>query len=341
MSRENDNWFAIADIAPIIHNEAYLAYHREQLEAGKHGLLPNDMINPKPRTVLNPLLQRSPDSQLPGTRRQEPLMKMHGSPTYESIASEDVLTFSEIDHLPPPPPPMTEGAIRGVRSDPRIADQQAHSPRYGAVGPPPSGYRQTIEQSSWPCMWSYNSQTGGILPHHSSRFFKLFQTSYADRRSLLHHSALDYYQQGNIRQAHSFSGFNYPPREPSVLSEPTRFKPPQDGKWKPTPVGGRPGQAPVPQRKEPRRRRRYVSNPKHLSPDHRQPRSRQPNHLPADPQPYEIPRRTRSDLRSRYDKLIPRPQLEVPRPAGPAGNRSTSHDPVDYAEVQFAQAKGK
>ncbi len=371
LSEESDNWFAYEDIAPIIHNEAYLADHRDQLEVAKRGLIPNDMINPRPRTVLNPLLQQSPDSRPtsggdpPGARRLHPQVGMHGSPTYESIASGHNL-LSEIDQVPPPPPPplpqMSGGALEGLANNPQHPGERAYLPMFpnhDFAGLPVGGYRRTVEQSSLPCMWSYSGQTGGIPPHYSSRFFKPFQTSYADRRYLLHQSALDRYRYSNIKQAQSFAAFKpTPPREasPSAHSEPAVYP-----GYAPSHLPkGRLVQSGKPTRRSPNRERRAHPSNRQGSPkrqhhmanrgltavEHHHPSSRYPQRknvgLPTrpPPQPYEVPRRSRTDLKSRYDRLLPPQPGKLRRAPADVARRATNKEPVDYAEVQFTKPKG-
>ena len=62
---ENETWFEIADLAPVIHNEAYLAHNEDYLRASKSGLLENDMIEPHPRKVDNILYQSDDESDSP------------------------------------------------------------------------------------------------------------------------------------------------------------------------------------------------------------------------------------------------------------------------------------
>lgn len=58
---ERETWFEMADLAPVIENEAYLAHNEDLLEAGRSGLLHNDPIEPHPRQMDN-VLYHSDDS---------------------------------------------------------------------------------------------------------------------------------------------------------------------------------------------------------------------------------------------------------------------------------------
>ncbi len=59
---ENENWFEMSDLAPVIDNEAYLAANEDLLVAGKSGLLQHDPIDPRPLQRENVLYQ-SDDSE--------------------------------------------------------------------------------------------------------------------------------------------------------------------------------------------------------------------------------------------------------------------------------------
>ncbi len=59
---ENETWFEMPDLAPVIQNEAYLAHDDDLLEAGKSGLLQNDTIEPRPRKIEN-VLYETDDSE--------------------------------------------------------------------------------------------------------------------------------------------------------------------------------------------------------------------------------------------------------------------------------------
>lgn len=54
-AEEAQNWFEIADVAPVIRDESSLERDKEELAASKSGLLPNDGVEPHPRTMENAL----------------------------------------------------------------------------------------------------------------------------------------------------------------------------------------------------------------------------------------------------------------------------------------------
>ena len=63
LSEERLTWFELACIAPVIHNEAYEEHNKDQLEAGKSGLLQNDPIEPRPRTIENMLYESGSEDE--------------------------------------------------------------------------------------------------------------------------------------------------------------------------------------------------------------------------------------------------------------------------------------
>ena len=63
LSEERLTWFELACIAPVIHNEAYEEHNKDQLEAGKSGLLQNDPIEPRPRTIENMLYESGSENE--------------------------------------------------------------------------------------------------------------------------------------------------------------------------------------------------------------------------------------------------------------------------------------
>ena len=63
MSEENLTWFELPHIAPVIHNELYMEHNRDRLEAGRSGLLHNNAIEPRPRTMDNLLYESGSDKE--------------------------------------------------------------------------------------------------------------------------------------------------------------------------------------------------------------------------------------------------------------------------------------
>ena len=49
------NWFEIIDVSPVAHDDAYLEQNQDELMAGKSGLLHNNAVEPRPRTMENAL----------------------------------------------------------------------------------------------------------------------------------------------------------------------------------------------------------------------------------------------------------------------------------------------
>lgn len=55
-SEEEESWFVLDDIAPIVRNEAY-QLQDESLHASKSGMLPTRILDERPRTVDNILYE--------------------------------------------------------------------------------------------------------------------------------------------------------------------------------------------------------------------------------------------------------------------------------------------
>ena len=91
----------------MIQNEAYTASNEDLLSAGKSGLIQNDMIEPRPRTVENvlyesgseqgeaendfPELQRPHDLRRHAVQHQQSPQHIKASPIYESIPTANVI----------------------------------------------------------------------------------------------------------------------------------------------------------------------------------------------------------------------------------------------------------
>lgn len=191
----------MTNIAPVIPNEVYQASREDLLKASKSGLLHNNMIEPQPRTVTNVLYQSESEqseehsplrTHSSGLRKFEQHMqpkvnsKIPFSPTYESIASEDILGDHRYDHLAPTPPPKSFHPLSNsagmVYPPDFFQGNTKHSPSFHSalsfLSPRLrhlNGLRRGLEQSSLPCVWSYKGQTNGIPPHRTSKFFDRFQ----------------------------------------------------------------------------------------------------------------------------------------------------------------------
>ncbi|CAI8057294.1 hypothetical protein GBAR_LOCUS31230, partial [Geodia barretti] len=76
LSKEKLTWFELSHIAPIIHNELYVEHNQDILKARKSGLLHNDAIEPRPRTMDNLLYESGSDKET------ETLTKLAASKRY-------------------------------------------------------------------------------------------------------------------------------------------------------------------------------------------------------------------------------------------------------------------
>ena len=154
-SKENETWFELDDIAPIVRNEAY-HLQDESIQASKSGMLPTRILDEQPRTVENVLYET--DDELNHTAADN-------SKSYESSdnESEDM----NQGHLPTLPeeefyPPMWENVHPQMMAPP--------------IFPPMSIVNKVannISQASIPCSWSYNAAkpSEGISHHYASSFF--------------------------------------------------------------------------------------------------------------------------------------------------------------------------
>ena len=76
LSKEKLTWFELSHIAPVIHNELYVEHNQDILKARKSGLLHNDAIEPRPRTMDNLLYESGSDKET------ETLTKLAASKRY-------------------------------------------------------------------------------------------------------------------------------------------------------------------------------------------------------------------------------------------------------------------
>ena len=192
----------------MIHNEAYEKFNKTQLEVEKSGLLSNDMLEPKPRTVKNALYQS--DSEIsegeheqgaPTTRRGVELKRMLGaskgaatfanpSPIYESVEREDLATRHPLYDSMPHHSPLYMYPPHLAMPHPAQFPYAWNRPVPGMMAPslPPgsnmpgftrligrdrmNGLSKGLDNSSMPCVWSYGMrETKGIPPHSESNFF--------------------------------------------------------------------------------------------------------------------------------------------------------------------------
>ena len=212
LSEENVNWFELSHIAPVIHNELYNEHNKERLEAGKSGLLFNDAIEPRPRTMDNMLYESESDND-------EELAKTKSSPSRSTTKhtapkenfnkptqdSEHVAADSAAFPTPPAPlpmfpflpapmfisyPPMMHSY--GNMFLPRDQNHRMNmSPSFTSspttlqsrLPHPHSLKRPGLSHTSVPCIMSCTKSTNGIPPHPSSNFFRnLRNTKFGKQR---------------------------------------------------------------------------------------------------------------------------------------------------------------
>ena len=288
------------------------------------------MIEPRPRTVRNPL-QHQPVLL-------HPQQQMHTSPTYESIPSEDALRELPHDHVPPPPPPpmfphMPPMMYPTYPAFGRMGHVPSFATSHGLQKPisPAGGFRKSLEQSSMPCTWSYTGQMGGIPPHHTSKFFKHFQK----QKHMQHLSALNHFGYASLPQAHSVA--TKKPSSP-MASEAHSEPAPYAGKFfHPTHLTRQPRRETSRDKvsREPsfgEKQSMKHNSPQHHSPQHHLPQHHSPQHRGTPPQPYEVP------VRPTVPK---RPKAHATRPSLPPVRRNKNEtDDVAYAEVHFPKEKG-
>ena len=318
----------------MIENEAYTASNEDLLAAGKSGLMQNDMIEPRPRTVENvlyesgseqgdaendvPVLQRPHDSRRHAFQHQRSRSPQHitASPTYESIP-----TVNAIDApghpLPEPPSQLPISYHHMARPTGMLHPMYTpfgqmwrnHNHSFNsALSPHPFhriGLRKNLDQVSVPCVWSYSNQSNGIPPHRSSKFFKRLQRNFP---KLNHHRLVQTHSVSTIKQSPSTVSGAY--SEPTPYAErlfaqrpiPTR----QVGKAKPS-------------------RTPFVAKSKGVekfqSPKH--------NKQIVFPQPYEVPKPAAINSKQ--------PLMSLPLPPTPTAEsiRERESSQGDYYMVSF------
>ena len=96
------NWFEIIDVAPVIRDESSLEQNKEELAASKSGLLPNDAVEPIPRTMENALFDPNNDEEeeerdMDVTDR---FFRARHSPKHHNVATNSIPmspTYEDID----------------------------------------------------------------------------------------------------------------------------------------------------------------------------------------------------------------------------------------------------
>lgn len=206
LSEENINWFELSHIAPVIHNELYKKHNRERLEAGKSGLLCNDAIEPRPRTIDNMLYESESDndeeilkkvgkskaSPTRSTTKHTAHNKDFKEPTKDGQKSvtADSASFPApsaplpmFPFLPSPmfisyPPMMHSYGNMFLHSDQnhrmKMSPSFTSSPTtfQPRLPHPHTLKRPGLSHTSVPCIMSCAKSTNGIPPHPSSKFFQ-------------------------------------------------------------------------------------------------------------------------------------------------------------------------
>ena len=330
LSDENETWFEAKDLAPVIENEAYTASNEDLLSAGRSGLIQNDMIEPRPRTVENVLyesgseqgeaendfaeLQRPHDSRRHAVQHQQSPQHIKASPTYESIPIANVIDAP--GHPLPEPPSQSPISYHHMAARPSGMLHPMYTP-FGrmwrnhnhsfnsALSPHPLhriGLRKNLEQVSVPCVWSYSNQSNGIPPHRSSKFFKRLQRNFP---KLNHQRLVQTQSVSTIKQSPSMVSGTY--SEPTPYAErlftPTQRPIPtrQVGKAKPSPTPVVAKSQGVEKLQSPKRNKQIVF-----------------------PQPYEIPKPAATGSKQ---PLMPRPLPPTPTAEriGESGNNQGNY----------------
>lgn len=208
LSEENLTWFEFSHFAPVIQNEAYKGHNRDLLEAGKSGLLQNDAIEPRPRTMDNMLYESESDQDEDllnelAVSRSSPI-RSRGEHSKNTTQQEAVHSFeeptengkrkSDSTHLPLPPPsfpfppppmfmPMMYLPVNQnhyMKMSPSFVS--AHS--FQSLPHPRSLKKPGLSHTSTPCIMSYTKPTNGIPPHPSSKFFQKICDAKLGKRKL-------------------------------------------------------------------------------------------------------------------------------------------------------------
>lgn len=199
LSQENLTWFELPHIAPVIHNEVYEEHNRDLLEAGKSGLLHNNAIEPRPRTMDNMLYQSESDEEEDGLvmKRASPARYEEEHPTTNAVVDDpkkDEEKSPDIMPLPPPPPSFPCPIFMPI--PPLMLSAAAHPYPYMCLPVNQNNYvkmapsfmsvhsfqstlphprtlkKPGLSHSSMPCIVSCIKSTNGIPPHPSSKFFQ-------------------------------------------------------------------------------------------------------------------------------------------------------------------------
>ena len=233
LSEENLTWFELSHVAPVIHNELYKEHNRDILEAGKSGLLHNDAIEPRPRTIENMLYESDSD------REEELLTQLAASKSSlehkhsakdisEGAQLVDKKNSTEAIPLPAAPAPFPSPVFMPIppmmhpygnmylplnHHNYMKMSSSFTSPPGGALPHPRSVKKPGLFQTSVPCVMSLTKPTNGIPPHPSSHFFKSLRNVEITKKKLI-----------NPMRAHAKSRMKKSPTvESRACSEPTHY----------------------------------------------------------------------------------------------------------------------
>ena len=249
LSEESVTWFELSHITPVIHNELYEEHNRDILEAGKSGLLYNDAIEPRPRTMDNMLYESGSDddedhlaaelaeSKISQTMsRANHTKKVNRRDLFEEPTKDPIKERSTpfpAPLIPPqssypfPPTPifMPFPPMMHPYGHMYLPVDQNHymkvSPSFTSAShsfksmlPHPLSVKKPgLSHASVPCIRSYTASTNGIPPHPSSRFFQSLRNAEFGKRKPTKPS-----------RAHSKSKLKKSPSvESQAHSEPTQY----------------------------------------------------------------------------------------------------------------------
>ncbi len=97
---EAQNWFEIIDVTPVTRDDSSLEQNKDELAANKSGLLPNDAVEPHPRTMENALFDPNNDEDERDTDITDHFFRARHSPKHHSVATNSFPmspTYEDID----------------------------------------------------------------------------------------------------------------------------------------------------------------------------------------------------------------------------------------------------
>ena len=180
MTDEEEGWFEMQDLAPIIYNEAFDLEMQVDKKVSSHRinshaeLLQVDPINPQPRSVENVLYESESEKSENGSpHSHQKQFQMSLSPTYESVATQGYIPSPA---LPPPNKFSNSYPVLGPNRPFVYNNKMKRGPSVLTTRSSFYPYRYSTSSDMGPNIMSlphiFSAESGGIPPHPSSRFFK-------------------------------------------------------------------------------------------------------------------------------------------------------------------------